>query len=80
MYSSEEKLNQRISSFSGPQNALRELCKKEKIKVTADIKKAEEEFESTKKGLSEELCELFKHNNFDPVKSITDLKYKLEMF
>ena len=58
---------------------MRELCKKEKIKVTADFTKAEEEFESTKKGLSEELCELFKHNKFDPLKSPTDLKYKLEM-
>ena len=51
----------------------------EKIKVTADITKAEEEFESTRKGLSEDFNESFKHNKFDPEKSPTDLKYKLEM-
>lgn len=47
--------------------------------MTADIKKAEEEFETTKKGLNENFNELLKQNNFDPEKSPTDLKYKLEM-
>ena len=78
MYSSDKKFNQCISSFSGPKNALQDLCKNEKIKVTAHITKADEEFESTKKSLNEDLDEMFKHNKFDPEKSLKDLKYKLE--
>ena len=58
---------------------MQDLCKNEKIKVTAHFTKAEEDFESTKKSLYEDLNEMFKHNKFDPEKSLTDLKYKLEV-
>ena len=78
MYSSEEKLDEFIKKYSGPQDILLNLCKNEKDRTTEEIELINKEFEKTKEYLVKEANELFKHKTFNFESSISNFKYKVE--
>ena len=78
MYSSEEKLDEFIKKYSGPQDILLNLCKNEKDRTTEEIELINKEFEKTKEYFVKEANELFEHKTFNFERSISNFKYKVE--
>ena len=84
MSSDEGKLDDFLNKFSNPLKVFREVCNKEKVKVSKEIENLENESEKMKDYLVEEAKQMFERNKiqetiFKRSKDFSGFKYKAEL-